>query len=499
VRRIALNQEQLFGCDLCQRHGESNCPKHSDPIVRSRAGGWDVVKFVEHHRYEIVILENVVDWLEWGDFRRWWKTLENLGYIGQKVFFNSMFAPPTPQSRDRLYIVWHKKGNRAPDLDLRPLAFCSECDDDVNAVQTFKQGGSPKARYGKQYFYSCPNCRAVVQPYYFAAYNAIDWSIPTVPIGERAKHGMQPLKARTMERIQYGIDKYGSRPLIVTTNQTNRLGGRVRPASGALFTQPGCAVTGMVSPFAVDTVFSDGNRSTGLDQPAPTQSTRQSFGVVSPFMLHTRRNDGGDCRVRPAGGPMGTQSACLDFGVTLPPAGFVANLRGTGDDQIRYTGRGFDDSLGTISAGGIHAAIVNLRDWKHSQQLCSGVDAPMPTQVATPQTGIVSRNPFVVSYYGQLQSSGVNEALDVISTRDRHALVVPSIEEWCFRMFQPAEIGIGMAFPPSYIVTGNSREQVKQYGNAVTPPVMRWLIAVCLASLYPETPVYDPWAQWRAA
>jgi DNA (cytosine-5)-methyltransferase 1 len=40
-----------------------------------------------------------------------------------------------------------------------------------------------------------------------------------------------------------------------------------------------------------------------------------------------------------------------------------------------------------------------------------------------------------------------------------------------------------MAFPTDYIVLGNQGDQVKQYGNAVTPPVMRELVARCVASL----------------
>lgn len=171
-------------------------------------------------------------------------------------------------------------------------------------------------------------------------------------------------------------------------------------------------------------------------------------------------------------------------------------------------------------------AIVNLRDWKKANQLvsrvvtsnyyaadnqrrrhtprrdrrrCGALDDPLPAQVATLQTGIIQRAPFVVSYYGNDQAAGLHQPLGTISTRDRHALVVPDILDWYFRMFQPAEVGMGMAFPPSYVVVGNARDQVKQYGNAVTPPVMEWLIRRCIESLYPELAVFDPWAAYRVA
>ena len=60
---------------------------------------------------------------------------------------------------------------------------------------------------------------------------------------------------------------------------------------------------------------------------------------------------------------------------------------------------------------------------------------------------------------------------------------VPEIEDCEFRMLEPYEISAGMAFPKSYIMTGNKREQVKQAGNAVTPPAARDLFIVAALSL----------------
>lgn len=50
-------------------------------------------------------------------------------------------------------------------------------------------------------------------------------------------------------------------------------------------------------------------------------------------------------------------------------------------------------------------------------------------------------------------------------------------------MLQPHEIGAGMAFPSDYVVLGNKRDQVKQLGNAVTPPAMSWLVQQVVAAL----------------
>lgn len=40
-----------------------------------------------------------------------------------------------------------------------------------------------------------------------------------------------------------------------------------------------------------------------------------------------------------------------------------------------------------------------------------------------------------------------------------------------------------MAFPADYRVLGNKREQVRQLGNAVTPPVMQMLVERIVKSL----------------
>jgi DNA (cytosine-5)-methyltransferase 1 len=78
---------------------------------RSRATMWDVPRFAEYHRYNIIIVENVVDARYWVMWDAWLHAMQLLGYEHKVVYFNSMFAYPTPQSRDRMYVVFWKKGN----------------------------------------------------------------------------------------------------------------------------------------------------------------------------------------------------------------------------------------------------------------------------------------------------------------------------------------------------------------------------------------------------
>jgi DNA (cytosine-5)-methyltransferase 1 len=429
-------------------------PASQDPAdIRSRATMWDVPRFAEAHRYELVIVENVVDAKYWDPFPAWIQAMHCLGYEHREVYLNSMFAHPTPQSRDRLYVVFWRKGNRAPDLEIRPRSWCSRCERDVEAVQSWKPRRS-WGRYRRQYVYCCPGCSVEVQPYYFAALNAIDWSVPATRIRDRKR----PLKERTLERARYGLAKYGSQPLVVRTNMTSGVECRVRAAAGdPLDTQPGSNITALVSPLLIQ--------------------TRHIYGVG--YRVRSAASD-----------PMPTQTADLDNAALFPPT-FVLTYR-------NYEGAGYPvssvtDPLRTIVGSAQErlvingAALLSLRDWRGGP-LVRHLGEPLPTQIANgPQEAVVSHTPFLATYMGQSEAHPIDGPIPTITTRDREALVTPEgaaeVEDCFFRMLEPHEVGAGMAFPSDYTVLGNKRDRVKMYGNAVTPPAMEELMRRAIASL----------------
>ena len=113
------------------------------------------------------------------------------------------------------------------------------------------------------------------------------------------------------------------------------------------------------------------------------------------------------------------------------------------------------------------------RDGKHARP----ATLPHRTQTARNETGIAQAPDLLVPYYGASSASPATTPVGTLTTRDRYGLAQPAIEieDVRFRMLSPAEIGRGMAFSGDYIVTGSKREQVRQYGNAVTPPVAELL------------------------
>jgi hypothetical protein len=66
---------------------------------RSRCTMWDPLKWARIHKYNYVILENVVDVRGWTYYQMWldaWRTLDDVGYDVQVVYWNSQFFHPTP-------------------------------------------------------------------------------------------------------------------------------------------------------------------------------------------------------------------------------------------------------------------------------------------------------------------------------------------------------------------------------------------------------------------
>lgn len=408
---------------------------------RSRTTMWTPLDWAECHDYQAVILENVVDAHLWRPFQAWLQAWRSLDYEFEIVYLNSMHAHPTPQSRDRMYFVAWKKGNRKPDLKITPLAYCSQCEKNVESVQSWKNPARRWGKYKQQYVYRCPACASEVTPYYYAAANAIDWRIPAPRIGDREK----PLKEKTLRRIAYGLEKFARAPFTVQVNKTT---DRVRPLmTDAMPTQTGDNGLALVAPFLIN--LSHGQSEQGYvyhieESPFPTQTTRDDVALILPFIAELH----GYSTARSVQEALATVCAGgQHHGLVVPP--FILDHLG------EYRPREITRPMSTVCAGGEHHSIVLPPAW-------------------------------LMTYYQHGQMVPVEEAAPTVTTLERHALVTGggvAVEDCGFRMLVPKEIQAAMAFPENYILTGTRREQVKQLGNAVTPPAMRCLMERVIASL----------------
>jgi len=492
VRRTDL----LWASPECTNHSQakgSKRPAQTGPDLlgetlpdeaaeRSRATMWDVVRFTEAHRYEAVIVENVVEATKWEPFRAWLLAMDSLGYDHQIVSLNSMHAQagglPAPQSRDRMYVVFHRKGNRRPEVEKiqRPAAYCHRCDVVVEARQAFKTGRTV-GRYRAQYVYVCPDCGTTVEPGWLPAAAAIDWTLPGTRIGDRAK----PLAEKTRARIAAGIARYW-RPLTVeagghTYDAANprhpRHGDpssyyRAWPTDDPLTTLH----TTMSKALAVPAGGTWHESARPVAEAYRAFTTRESTALVVPVEGREGKRAG------VTGDPLRTMTTRLETGLALMP--FIAELRGGGS-----TARSTTDPLATVTAAGNHHGLVTPYYGRSATAHPTG--RALGTLTTVDKYALVMRN----NNGGAEMTTPTAEYLRTLTTAGHQSLVTPgdikaaeaTVDDCLFRMLEPHEVAAGMAFPGDYLWSGTRRERVRMAGNAVTPPAARDLITAVAESL----------------
>jgi len=435
-----------------------------DPAAdRSRALMWDVPRYLEamagRGRPVLAgVVENVTEVRAWHLWHDWITAIRNLGYRTRLIALNSMHArplatAPAPQSRDRLYLAyWLAALGRDPDWDahLRPDAWCPGCGQVVRAVQWWKRPGNDMGRYRQQYLYRCPHhaCRnQVVEPPALPAAAAINWADLGKPVGGRRR----PMAAATRARIAAGLARYARPVTLEATWHDKGPTARVWPA----------------------------------DMPLSTQTAQQTKALACPPLLvpagGTRRGKGTD-GARAVTEPMATRTCTENDGIAVPP--LVVVLRHNMDC------RPASEALTTVSTSGAHhglavpdAAMIVRNNTPRGDpgQMATPAAEPLRTLTTTGHQSLVSWAHLLVPYHGNAATAQpVTWPAGTLTARDRYGLATGTetidVDDVLFRMLAPPEIGRAMAFGDRYLVLGTQREKVRQYGNAVTPPVAEVLI-----------------------
>jgi DNA (cytosine-5)-methyltransferase 1 len=467
-------------------------PAGSEEQERSRATMWDVCRFAEQklqkgRPYKAIVVENVVDAFKWGYnddgglFSAWRQAMGALGYEHEIVFLNSMFCPPTPQSRDRMYVVFWLRGLRRPDLRFEPRSWCPRCSMLVDGRQTWKRvDRSPWGRYGVQYFYGCPECAGTVLPGVFPAASIIDRALPAPAIGDRAK----PLAKNTRERIRRGLERLAAEPFAIRLLQ----GGAPKPLTLPIVTLTQRHDMAMVTPVAGNTFErKPGNRARDASTTplATVHGTPEQALVVPPMGDVVPR----DAHAHPL--PTQTTTTCSAlvmanrmYGVPKPadeaPAQTVCSGETLGIVQVQNHGgvSAPREPVHTMRAGGFHHAVVMRNNDGQNGQMCTPEHEPIRTLATKGHQSILvpydrTGSPVLVD----------QEPAMTLTTRDRAAVIYTDedIDACGFRMFALHEIASAMAMSDhphdgEYVVLGNKRERMAQYGNAVTPPVMTQIV-----------------------
>lgn len=297
------------------------------------------------------------------EFERWVRALRRLGYKVQwKVLRACDYGAPT--IRKRLFIIARRDG--LPIIWPEP---------------THGDPASKPVKQGKR------------KPWRTAA-ECIDWSVPCPSIFDtsdqiKAKLGItakRPLAANTLKRIARGMQRYvlqAEEPFIV--NLTH--GARIEAASDPFRTITGAnrGEKAVVAPSI--TRFNSGATGQRLDGPLATV-TANSFikrpGGAAPLGLlaPTRVGCGGRAgQSRPRGGnePMATITAKADTCLVAPS--FISVAHGDSGGRREYP---LTEPKGTVTSGGIAHALTapHLLSLKGTSRRDSAAQAPHPTVLA---------------------------------------------------------------------------------------------------------------------
>lgn len=289
-------------------------------VTRSRVSMLDVIKFTDYHRYDVVMVENVVEVTRKFPIDWWYAEMCKLGYDFKVLSINSMVCWPTPQSRDRWYACFWRIGNRPPDFELRPPSWCPNCEADVEGYQWFKKApvGDPRAQCGKyrqQYLFRCPRCQGQALPYVWPALSALDLSLPCPRIGDRDR----PLAEATRRRIEVGLERYGPGAVVQAAGNTFERPGYYRtwPLWHPLMAQTGTLQHGIAvnTHQAGSPARYDGNRVSPLDWPLATQTGQMAMGLAVPLGHNSATSSSS---ARPLDYPGLTQTGRSEIALVVP-------------------------------------------------------------------------------------------------------------------------------------------------------------------------------------
>ena len=434
-------------CKHCSRaKGSALCDKN----IRGLA--WVAVKWAGLVHPDIIMLENVPEFVTWGPlnrshrpikakagvtFARWKKQLEDLGYV---IEYRELCAADygTPTIRTRFVLIARRDGKSI-----------------VWPAPTHAPRNSEAAKSGK------------LKPWRSAA-DIIDFSLPCYSIFEtkesiKEKYGVtvvRPLRDNTLKRVAKGLDKFVincAEPFIMCNNAENQ------PHS--------------------------------LTEPLPTITTGNRNYLVSPFFTQYHGEQSKkDVRGQKLHEPLMTVDSSNRYGYVAP---FLTQYFGTGQAQT------VDNPLNTVTTKDReNLSVCHLAHFKGQDK---GQDLHEPLMTITQAYGQFALIQTKIVVFDEKNNLGywpqVRKLLNRFcgkSIAENEVLLLNISAEWYYisdiglRMLTPRELYNAMGFPPDYIIDRDihgrpisRKDQVARCGNAVCPPLAAAVVRANCPELCP--------------
>lgn len=514
--------------------------KGGKPVERNiRDLAWIIVLWAERAKPDVIIMENVEEWQDWGPlveterglfpdpdrkgetYQKWCKAMRKHGYKLEKRQLRACdYGAPT--IRKRLFVIARRDGQPIVWPDATHGA-----PDDVDVIAGRKL------------------------PWRTAA-ECIDWTIPCPSIfatkeAIKAELGIQavrPLADNTMARVARGLKRYvldAERPFIVNLTAPSLISIAHGDSGGRReypLTDPHGVVTSggvshaLVSPTLIQAGYGErkGQAPRALDINAPLGTVVAGgikHAVITPVL--TAAQHGGSVRSVEEPAHTITASRKDQNSVIVPSLAFMAQHNNDGRREGGVNpGRPMTAPLSTITQEGSQQNVVTaFVSRQFGESIGHGIDEPSATITAGGGGKSALVAPYLQAYYGNGDGGEENQPCRTITTKDRHGHVEASISAPPFdaaqadrarqvasfmrahgfwderefvtvtiaddvyvivdigmRMLTPRELYTAQGFPPDYEIDRGAdgrvfskSVQVSCVGNSVSPPVARALVA----------------------
>ena len=369
----------------CKHFSKAKGAALVDRNIRGLA--WIVLRWAGTVRPDVILLENVEEFVTWGPvrkgkpvkskagqtFQQWKRQLEDLGYaVEHRVLVAADYGAPT--TRKRFVLVARCDG--------KPIVW---------PERTHAPRNSPEVKAGK------------LKPWRSAA-EIIDWSIPGYSIFQtkeeiKQKYGVtvvRPLAENTLRRVIRGVDKFTLRsgePFLVPTGYGERNGQapRIHDINEPVPTVVGAGKHQLADPLLAPFTATNTSNSVGAPacDPVHTVTTAGNQMLITPHLVECNHSGGG--HIADAREPYKTITA-------------------------RHTG------------GIVAANLIQYHTEQTENVRANGLEAPINTVDASNRYGLVSAN--LVEYYTAGRPLNVSDPMHTVTSHDREALVTANISEF---------------------------------------------------------------------
>lgn len=501
----------LWASPECTHHSRARGGK---PIKdQSRSTAWCVIRWAEALRPNVILVENVPEFREWGPvnakgeiikkrkgeiFESWLNNLRAIGYkVEYRIFCAGDYGDPT--SRERLFVQAVRGKRRV----VWPHATHPEAGVKSLSSKVWKQR---------------------------VARDAVDLSVKGPLLTERNK----PLSPKTMRRILAGFFKQlgvkadldafvlpkegvfgGNRarsldekvPSIVTDGRVHLVqpyliefrGTQISQLDGSgksLDELTGTVTAGgihnaLIEPMAMAIDHqSDPNGTRPVSKLLSTVTVKQRHALVQAEPMIIPQHSSNNAKSVDGLAPTVTTTS-RGIGIAQPESFVIQVNRGNGkqggNGDLRRV-KALDDKMPALCCKIEHAVVKPMVIPQHSAGIARTVDDLTPTVAAAGAIALVE--PYLIHYYGTGGSTPISEKVPTVTVKDRHALVLPVITyqdgtkvlvNFHFRMFMPRELAAAQGFRADYQFSGNQTQQVAQIGNAVPRRLARALVLAAVS------------------